>query len=82
MGLLGALFGGGRDYSSMSDDELSERREKAVKRHLKYGRDSDYNIINSIDNVVIGRMNAEYEREHPNGKTRHREHGWYLPNDD
>ena len=31
---------------------------------------------------MIRRANKKYKKENPNVKTRHREHGWYLPNDD
>jgi hypothetical protein len=28
------------------------------------------------------RANEAYARENPDSSSRHREHGWYLPNDD
>ena len=39
-------------------------------------------FLEIYDNEIISRANKKYRKEHPNAKTRHREHGWYLPNDD
>lgn len=39
-------------------------------------------VLDLFNNEEIRRMNEKYEKENPNAKPRHREHGWYLSNDD
>jgi len=74
MGLFDALFN--------SDERLADRREKVRQEYLKTGSDAAFYEMNRLDNKIIDRMNKKYMKEHPDSKPRHREHGWYLPNDD
>lgn len=65
-----------------SDKELEDGYEK---RRLKWLKDRGGNKtpeMCKINDEMTRRMNEKHLREHPNAKTRHREHGWYLPNDD
>ncbi|RDV46349.1 hypothetical protein DOE76_04225 [Leifsonia sp. ku-ls] len=76
MGLLGSL----------SDAELEEQREALRLRYVT-SQDVDeatglYDELNRYDEESTRRANEVYERENPDATTRHREHGWYLPNDD
>lgn len=69
-----------------SDEELSAEREKVrVKRNSSYDCDiyeSYDRILRRLDKELGKRMNEKYNKEHPNKQPVHREHGWYLPNDD
>ncbi|MEI6132657.1 MAG: hypothetical protein WCQ41_07530 [Bacillota bacterium] len=70
-----------------SDDELSSEREKVRKRYIGGNIDIDeadklYDILHRFDVEMTNRANLKYKKEHPDAKPRHREHGWYLPNDD
>ena len=69
-----------------TDDELGSEREKARLRYVD-AADIDeaaklYHTLHDFDDEMIARANAKYEAENPNAQPRHREHGWYLPNDD
>jgi uncharacterized iron-regulated protein len=71
---------------SLSDDELAEEREALRLRYVA-SKDVDeatdlYNEMHRYDAESIHRANEAYARENPDATTRHREHGWYLPNDD
>ena len=81
MGLLEMLF-----LKTASDKRLAKRREKVrVKMNSSYDEkkyDKYYWKLNRYDNEMIRRANRKYRKEHPNAKVRHRENGWYLPNDD
>lgn len=61
-----------------SDKELDDEYEK---RRLEYHGDVTYEM-DRINDEMVRRMNEKYEKEHPNAEPRHREHGYYLPNDD
>ncbi len=81
MGILKSLF-----LLTKSDKKLAKDREKIrVKRNSSYD-DKKYDKyhwkLNRYDNEMICRSNKKYQKANPNAKTRHREHGWYLPNDD
>lgn len=65
-----------------SDEELSDEYETRRLEWLKNGTGYKTKEMQDIDGEMIRRMNEKYEKEHPNAKARHREHGWYLPNDD
>ena len=83
MGLFDRLFGTVDGFSeswltSASDEELADEYEK---RRLECHGNVTYEM-NRINDEMIKRMNEQYEKEHPNAEPRHREHGWYLPNDD
>ena len=81
MGLLEFIF-----LKTASDKKLEKKREKIrVKMNSSYDDkkyDKYYWKLNRYDDEIISRANKKYRKEHPNAKTRHREHGWYLPNDD
>ncbi|WP_200942699.1 MULTISPECIES: hypothetical protein [unclassified Curtobacterium] len=64
-----------------SDDELEQRREAIRLRNIA-GNDR-YDELRRYDAEMTRPSNEAYDREHPDPPTtRHREHGWYLPNDD
>jgi len=69
-----------------TDDQLAAQYE-AIR--LRYVATQDvnkstrlYNVLHSINAEMTRRANKAYTRDNPNPVTRHREHGWYLPNDD
>jgi len=63
-------------WSDKSEEYLYTERKKA----LADGNDS---LVRAIDDEINCRMDEQYEKENPNPKGRvHREHGWYLSNDD
>lgn len=65
----------------LSDEELEEEREALRLRHVS-GEDH-YDELHRYDEEMTRRANETYARENPNPPApRHREHGWYLPNDD
>ena len=89
MGLLGNIFKiivSGNLLASASDEELSESYEKLRLEWLKDQNERTNQIkrnnMHVIDREMVRRANEKYEKEHPNAETQHREHGWYLPNDD
>ena len=41
-----------------------------------------YDELHRYDEEMTRRANEAYERDNPDAHARHREHGWYLPNDD
>ena len=80
MGLFGNILKELLDTAS--DEELADEREKLRLEWLKDGDTMKKNVMDSIDAKMVGRANKKYEKENPNAETTHREHGWYLPNDD
>ncbi len=81
MGLLGSIF-----LRTASDKKLSKRREKIWKKESKCydveKNDKYFTKRLRYDDEMLRRAKKRYEKQHPNAKVRHREHGWYLPNDD
>lgn len=74
-------------FKNATDDELDSEREKVRERYVDGTIDIDeadrlYDTLHRFDAEMIDRANLKYEEEHPNAQPRHREHGWYLPNDD
>ncbi len=69
-------------YSSMPDEELKEERESIRQQHLSGNSPSLGEILHLIDSIQLERMNEKFRQENPDAKTRHKEHGWYLPEDD
>ncbi|MHA7209557.1 hypothetical protein [Arthrobacter sp. MDT1-65] len=66
---------------AMTDKDLAEDHEALRLRHVS-GEDH-YSELHRLDGEMIRRANKAYERDNPNPpERRHREHGWYLPNDD
>jgi hypothetical protein len=71
----------------LSDKELEEEREALRQRYVTSGDTDDasnlYDELHRYDDEMTRRANEAYHRENPNPpEPRHREHGWYLPNDD
>ncbi len=76
----------GGDLSSLSDSELETQREDLRLEYVAC-RDIDkatelYDELHGYDEEMTRRANEIYERDNPDATTRHREHGWYLPNED
>ena len=70
-------------FESISDDEFYAEREPVRKKARENGGDVESErLLQRFNNEEVRRMNAKYEQEHPNASPVHREHGWYLPNDD
>ena len=64
-----------------TESELERKREAIRLRNIA-GEDR-YDELGRYDAEMTRRSNEAYDREHPDPPaTRHREHGWYLPNDD
>ena len=70
----------------LSDEELDEERESLRNKYVSSSdiaqADRLYNELHRYDEEMTRRANEAYERDNPDATTRHREHGWYLPNDD
>ena len=75
-------------YASLTG--LKKYREKIGEQFINAGINnlSEQEFIkiesekNKLGNVIGAMENAIFNREHPNVVTVHREHGWYLPNDE
>lgn len=65
-----------------SYDELADGYESRRLEWLKNGGGDKTPEMQRINSEMVMRSNEKYEKENPNAKTRHREHGWYLSNDD
>ena len=81
---ISRAFGG---PGSLSDEELEEQREALRLRYVASGDVDEatqlYDELHRYDEESTRRANEAYERQHPDPQEpRHREHGWYLPNDD
>ena len=68
-------------FKNVSDEEFYSEREP-VRLAFCRGDVGAELLLNRFNNEEIRRMNEKYEKENPNAQPRHREHGWYLPNDD
>lgn len=64
----------------LSDADLDAEREVLRLRYVA-GEADLYDELDRYDEEMTRRANEAYERENPSAETRHREHGWYLPND-
>ena len=84
MGFFGNLFKSTFDIwlENASYEELAVGYEKRRQAWLKEGAGDKTPEMRRIDSEMVRRSNEKYEREHPNAKPVHREHGRYLPNDD
>lgn len=69
-------------FESVSDDELADDYEERRLDWLKNGGGDITPEMKRINNEMARRSNEKYEKEYPNVEPRHREHGWYLSNDD
>ena len=84
MGFFGNLFKSAFDIwlENASYEELADGYEKRRQTWIKEGVGDKTPEMRRIDSEMVRRSNEKYEREHPNAKPVHREHGRYLPNDD
>lgn len=79
-GFIGSVF-------RPTDEQLAAQYE-AVRLRYVATRDVNkasrlYNVLHSMNGEMTRRANKAYVRDNPTPPpTRHREHGWYLPNDD
>ena len=82
MGLFDFVARSLGSLSPLSDEELENERESLRQRYIS-GEEDLYDELDRYDDEMTRRANEAYERENPNPPpTRHREHGWYLPNDE
>ena len=65
---------------SASDDELEKEREKVRLAHCS-GDETAWANLNRFDSEMSKRANKGHENKNY-GYPVHREHGWYLSNDD
>lgn len=68
-------------FETVSDEDFYAEREPVRQAYCR-GEQGAESLLNRFNNEEIKRLNEKYEREHPDAKPRHREHGLYLPNDD
>ena len=86
LGLTAAILGVVRfvhlvnnSWKHKSDEDLYAERQQA----LDNGHDRHSSLVKAYDQEIDRRSDERYEKENPIPKERvHREHGWYLPNDD
>lgn len=84
MGLLGDFFKNSFEkwLETVSYEELADGYEERRLDWLKKGGGDITPEMRRINNEMVRRSNEKYEKEHPNVEAKHREHGWYLSNDD
>lgn len=64
------------------DEELADGYEERRLEWINKGEGDKTPEMRRINNEMVRRSNEKYEKKYPNAKPVHREHGWYLPNDD
>ena len=69
-------------FKLASDEVLSREREAHRIPAFRDGNSYSMSVIERIDKEMSQRYKEKHSNEHIETKTRHREHGWYLPNDD
>lgn len=86
MGIFDSIARGFGSLRPLSDAELADEREALRLRYVATDSVDEstilYNQLNRYDAEMTRRANEVYERDNADATTRHREHGWYLPNDD
>jgi len=87
MGIFDSISRALGGLGSLSDEELEQEREALRLRYVASGDVDEatqlYNELHRYDEESTRRANEVCKREHPDPQEpRHREHGWYLPNDD
>jgi len=86
MGIFGFIGRGFGSLRSLSDAALEEEREALRLRYVGCGDIAQasrlYDELHRYDNERTRRDNEAYACDNPDSAARHREHGWYLPNDD
>ena len=73
-----------RWFKTASDVELETEREKVRIASCSCGNDMDraIELQNLLHRFDMEQSERAWGGETPRVSTRHREHGWYLPNDD
>lgn len=71
-------------FKTASDTELNDEREKVRQAFCSAGDDMHRaieleNLLHRFDSELSERA---WGSDTPRASSRHREHGWYLPNDD
>ncbi|MFC7487853.1 hypothetical protein ACOCJ7_15060 [Knoellia sp. CPCC 206453] len=87
MGIIDSISRALGGLGSLSAGELEDQREALRLRYVSSGDVGEasklYNDLHRYDAEMTRRANEAYARENPNPpEPRHREHGWYLENDD
>lgn len=87
VGILDFFTRGTSGLRSLSDTELEEKRESLRRQYESSQTIPEASrleaMLDVFDKEMARRAKETYERENPNPpERRHREHGWYLPNDD
>lgn len=87
MGIFDGIRSALGDLSVKSDTELEEEYEALRQRYVGHSKSDNelQRIQKEMDRYnaeMVRRANVAYARENPNPHRVHREHGWYLPNDD
>ncbi|MFJ6902339.1 hypothetical protein [Streptomyces hokutonensis] len=87
MGIFDSITRGLGSLRPLSDTELADEHEALRQRYVSSGDDNEssklYDELHRYNEEMTRRANKAYARENPNPpEPRHREHGWYLPNDD
>lgn len=87
MGIFDVIARGLGSLRPLTDTELEDEREVLRLRYVSTKSVSEssnlYRELDRYNHEMTRRANQAYHRENPNPpKPRHREHGWYLPNDD
>ena len=87
MGIFDSIARGIGSLRPLSDAELDDEREALRQRYVSSGDVRAASSLNDelhrYDKEMVRRANVAYSRANPNPpEPRHREHGWYLPNDD
>ena len=74
----------GKWLNGASDDELNTEREKVRQAYCSSGDDFDRacNLQNTLYRFDKELSKRAWGDEKPKAPSIHREHGWYLPNDD
>lgn len=73
-----------RWFKTASDAELDSEREKVRLAFCSSGDDIDraIELQNLLHRFDMEQSERAWDGETPRASSRHREHGWYLPNDD
>ena len=87
MGIFDSIARAVGSLRPLSETELEDKREALRLRFVTTKNVSAashlYTELHRYDREMTRRANEAYDRENPNPpEPRHREHGWYLPNDD
>ncbi|MEU1134840.1 hypothetical protein ABZ383_34135 [Streptomyces sp. NPDC005900] len=84
MGIFDSIARGLGSLRPLSDAELEDEREALRQRYVSSGDVNEasklYDELHRYDEETTRRANEAYENSNPS-EPRHREHGWYLPND-